>query len=363
MINWNQFTVDNGAINDLRELLFLAAYDDPDLDMILTTKTGVTNGKKLGYINDMGDVGTAGGGCNPTYTSVNITGIQKEWELGGWEIPKELCYEELENTIAEESMNTGTERADLQGTPYWDLVLMPLLERAIREMFWRISWFGDKNAKNIADGGILKAGIDPKLFTMCDGLWKRLQTIIAANPNQQTIVTANTAVEKVNTTDTITYNAQKNAVREAGYAIKLFDTLLSDADSRIFDDPNSAIFCTNSLFKALRADIVERYGRTTMPFENVASGITLSQYDGRKIIALDIWDRMIGKYEDTGTALNCPHRAIVCSPGNLFVGTNDTDKIANLSITFNDKDRKNYIYAASKIGTLVGEDALVQVAI
>ena len=72
---------------------------------------------------------------------------------------------------------------------------------------------------------------------------------------------------------------------------------------------------------------------------------------------------MIKKYEDTGTALNCPHRAIVCSPDNLFVGTNDKDKIASLSVHFNDKDRKNYIYAASKIGTLVGEDELVQIAI
>lgn len=363
MINWNQFTVDNGAITDLRELLFLTVYDDPDIDLTIKNETGVYNGKKLGYINDMGDVGTAGGGCDPQYTSVNITGIQKEWELGGWEIAKEVCYEELENTIAESSMNTGTDRAYLQDTPYWDTVLMPLLERAMREMFWRIVWFGDKDAKNLADGGILKAGINPKLFSMCDGLWKRLQAIIAANPKQQTLITANVATESVNSTDTVTYNAQKAAVRESGYAIKLFDTMLSDADSRIFDDPSSAIFCTTTLFKALRTDIVERYGRTTMPFENVATGITLSEYDGRKIIALDIWDRMIGKYEDNGTGLNLPHRAVVCSPNNLFVGTDDTDKIAKLRITFNDKDQKNYIYAASKIGTLVGEDALIQVAI
>ena len=354
MINWNQFTVDNGAITDLRELLFLTVFDDPDIDLTVTTKTGVTNGEKLGYINDLGDVGEKGGGCDPTYTSVNITGVQKEWELGGWEIPKELCYEDLENTIAESSLNTGTEIAYLQDTPYWDVILMPLLEKAIREMFWRIVWFGDKDAKNIADGGILKAGIKPSLFTMCDGLWKRLQAIIAANNKQRTIIAAN---------EETTYQAQKSGLLTPGTAIKIFDTLLSDADSRIFDDDKSAIFCTNSLFKALRTDIVERYGRTTMPFENAGAGITLSEYDGRPIYAIDIWDRMIAKYEDTGTALTCPHRAIVCSPENLFVGTNDKDKIANLSISFNDKDRKNYLSAASKIGTLVGEDELIQVAI
>ena len=354
MINWNQFTVDNGAITDLRELLFLTVYDDPDIDLTIKNETGVTNGKKLGYIDSMGDVGEARSGCDPQYSKVNVTGIQKEWELGDWEIAKEICYDELENTIAEDSLNTGTDRAYLQDTPYWDQVLMPLLEKAMKEMFWRIVWFGDKDAKNIADGGILKAGINPKLFNMCDGLWKRLQAIIAANPNQHTEIAANAAT---------TYLDQKNGILVPGPAIKIFDTLLADADSRIFDKPGSAIFCTNSMFKALRTDLVERYGKTTMPFENVATGITLSEYDGRTIIALDIWDRLIKKFEDTGTALNCPHRAIVCSPDNLFVGTNDKDKIASLSVHFNDKDRKNYIYAASKIGTLVGEDELVQVAI
>lgn len=354
MINWNQFTVDNGAITDLRELLFLTVYDDPDIDLTIKNETGVTNGKKLGYIDSMGDVGEARSGCDPQYGKVNVTGIQKEWELGDWEIAKEICYDELENTIAEDSLNTGTDRAYLQDTPYWDQVLMPLLEKAMKEMFWRIVWFGDKDTKNIADGGILKAGINPKLFNMCDGLWKRLQAIIAANPNQHTEIAANAAT---------TYLDQKNGILVPGTAIKIFDTLLADADSRIFDKPGSAIFCTNSMFKALRTDLVERYGKTTMPFENVATGITLSEYDGRTIIALDIWDRLIKKFEDTGTALNCPHRAIVCSPDNLFVGTNDKDKIASLSVHFNDKDRKNYIYAASKIGTLVGEDELVQVAI
>lgn len=354
MINWNQFTVDNGAITDLRELLFLTVYDDPDIDLTIKNETGVTNGKKLGYIDSMGDVGEARSGCDPQYSKVNVTGIQKEWELGDWEIAKEICYDELENTIAEDSLNTGTDRAYLQDTPYWDQVLMPLLGKAMKEMFWRIVWFGDKDAKNIADGGILKAGINPKLFNMCDGLWKRLQAIIAANPNQHTEIAANAAT---------TYLDQKNGILVPGTAIKIFDTLLADADSRIFDKPGSAIFCTNSMFKALRTDLVERYGKTTMPFENVATGITLSEYDGRTIIALDIWDRLIKKFEDTGTALNCPHRAIVCSPDNLFVGTNDKDKIASLSVHFNDKDRKNYIYAASKIGTLVGEDELVQVAI
>ena len=361
-MNFSQFTVDNGAIRDLGELLFLTVFNDPEIERVLTISTGVYNGQKLGYIDDMGDVGKNKSGCSPTYDNINITGVEKEWALGPWQIAKHICYTELENTIAKYSLNTGTEIAYLPDTPYWNDVLVPLLQRAMVEMFWRIAWFGDTDAKNVADSGLLTTGVDKTLFTMADGLWKRLKAITATNAHQLTTIEANTTKD-TSATPKVTYASQKAAIRKEGVAIGIVDDMLSDADSRIFDKPGSAIFCTNSMFKALRTDLVERYGKTTMPFENVATGITLSEYDGRTIIALDIWDRLIKKFEDTGTALNCPHRAIVCSPDNLFVGTNDKDKIASLSVHFNDKDRKNYIYAASKIGTLVGEDELVQVAI
>lgn len=361
MINWTQFTVDNGAITELRELLFETVYNDPDIDLVISNETGVSNGKKLGRIYSMGEVGTNHSGCSPTYENINIQGVEKTWELGSWEIAKHICYEELENTIVEESMNTGTERAYLADTPYWDTVLMPLLEKAIKEMFWRIAWFGDKDAKNIANGGNITAGFDPKLFNMCDGLWKRIFAIMTANPGQRVSIAANVATEKINNADTVTYKAQKEAIRQSGAAIKVFDELLSEADSRIFDQ-GGIIMTTNSLFKALRND-VKNLHNLQLPLEAVQNGISLSSYDGHDIIVLDVWDRLIKKFENNGTALNNPFRALCVSPENLFVGTNDTDKIASLDVNFNNETRYNNIYAASKIGTLVGEDALIQVAI
>jgi len=354
MINWNEFTVSNHAISDLRELLFLSVFNDPDIDLTVTTKTGVKNGGKLGLIDSLGDVGLNHRGCSPDYSSVEITGIEKEWALGAWEIAKHICYTELEDTIAEDSLNTGTERAYLEDTPYWDIVLMPLLQKAIKEMFWRIVWFGDVDASNISDGGSITDGVNLSLFNMCDGLWKRILTIIAANPSQQTVIAANSES---------TTTAQKAAIRTSGVAVGIFDDLLSDADSRIFDKPDACILTTNFLYKALRNDLVDKYGKYSMPLEQLAAGIQLSQYDGVKILVLDIWDRLIKKFESNGTKLNCPHRAIVCSPSNLFVGTNDKDKIASLRVTFNDETNYNNIYAASMIGTLIGEDDLVQVAI
>lgn len=89
----------------------------------------------------------------------------------------------------------------------------------------------------------------------------------------------------------------------------------------------------------------------------------LSEYDGHKIVVLDIWDRLIRKFEDNGTTLNCPHRAVLCSPSNLFVGTSDKQRLASLTVKFDDRKRDNFIFAESNLGTIIGEDELVQVAI
>lgn len=360
-MNFEQFTVDNGAIRDLSELLFTSLYNDPDLERLFTMMPNVVNGKKLGYLDSMGDVGVPGGGCDPKYTKIDITGIEKTWDLGKWRIPKTICYEDLEDTLAKYGMNTGTEAADITNTPYFDKVLQPLLQKAITEMFWRLVWFGDKDAKNVSNNGIDETGggtvtdtINPNLLTSCNGFWKKLLAIIAANPAQKTEIAANSAASKV---------LQKTGIRASGVAIGIVDNLLSDADSRIFDYTDHAIMMTSSLFKALRNDVVDKYGKTTMPFEAVSAGFGLSQYDGHPIIVLDIWDRLIRKFFDNGTTIDCPHRALLASPSNLFCGTSDKKRLASLTVKFDDRKRDNFIFAESDLGTIVGEDELVQVAI
>jgi len=361
MINFKNFTVDNDAIRDLSELMFLSTFNDPDLEVVCTTETGVYDGKKLGYIDSLGDVGKNASGCSPTYENINVTGIEKTWELGDYQIPLKICYEDLENTIAKYSLNTGTDESEIIGTAYWNDIVIPLLTRAMKEMLWRIAWFGDKDANNIADSGLLTAGVNKNLFTMADGFWKRLKAITTTNPHQLTTIAANTT-KNLDTTPKITYKSQKDAIRGEGVAVGIVDSMLSDADSRIFDKPDHAIFMTNSLFKALRND-VKRLHNLQLELNMVTAGIQLSSYDGHPVVVCDIWDRMIKKYEDNGTSLNCPHRAVVTSASNLFIGTSDKDAIAKTDITFDHVTRLNHIFAASKIGTLVGEDELVQVAL
>lgn len=352
MIDFSQFTLNNNGVKNLAEVLFTTAFKESELFDICTPATNVENGKKLDYVDSMGPVGKSGRKCHPEYSQVEIKGLEKEWKLDDWNIAKEICYKELENTIAKWSLNTGTSKDDLTTTEFWNKILTPLLDKALTNFYWRVAWFNDKNAKNISDGGTITDGVDIDLMNITDGLWKRLSAIFANNTKQRTIIAANAEA---------TYATQKSAIKTAGVALDIFDDILSNADSRIAAN-GGVIHVTNSLYQAFRRDYSKAY-KETIPFMEVAEGVNLPSYDGIPVKPIMEWDTLITEYQNDGTKLDSPHRAVFCSPDNLFVGTSANTTFAEFDTGFQTKERVNFMYAASDIGTLVGEDALVHVAI
>lgn len=81
-LDFEKLTPSNQAVQDLRELMELTVFQNEDLARFMTFVPNVTNGKKVGFVGEMEDVGKSGGGCNPTYKSVKIAAAEKEWELG-----------------------------------------------------------------------------------------------------------------------------------------------------------------------------------------------------------------------------------------------------------------------------------------
>lgn len=351
MIDFSQFTLNNQGVMDLNKVLFTTAFLESNLFDTCTSQTGVKDGEKLDFVDNMGEVGIAGRKCDPEYTGVTIKGLEKEWALGDWNIAKKICYKTLESTIAKWSLNTGTSREDLTNTDFWNKILLPLLDKALGDFYWRAAWFGDTAAKNVGSSGVITAGVDVNLFKMNDGLFKRLFAICAANASKHTTIAANSKT---------TTAAQKSDIKGAGVALGILDNMLSDADSRIAAN-GGMLMMTNSLYQAFRRDYAQAY-KDTIPFMEVADGVKLPHYDGIPVKPVMEWDNLITKYENDGTKLNNPHRAVFASKDNLFVGTSAKSQLADFDVTFDKITRNNYMYAASNVGTLVGEDDLVQVA-
>ena len=153
ILDFSKLTPDNQAVKDLKDLIELTVFQNEDMERFMTFMPKVTNGKKGGFIGEMEDVGIAGSGCDPTYQKVAIAAAQKVWEIGDWQVPLEMCYEDLENTIAKYCLKTGTNIADLTSTEYMDGIVLPKLTEAMMKMLWRFTWFGDKDAANVESSG------------------------------------------------------------------------------------------------------------------------------------------------------------------------------------------------------------------
>lgn len=351
---WEQIknlTPSNGAIMSLKELLIMTNFVDEDLEKFFTFRQNVVQGQKLGWTGEMEDVGWAGASCNPTYRNAAIAAAEKTWEIGDWSIPLKWCYEELEGTIAEYCLKTGTDIADLTSTEYLDDIVMPALDLAIKRMFWRFIWFGDKDAQNVGTGQITD-GVDVELFKPCNGFWKQLFAIGAANEGQHTTIAAN---------NESSFALQRSKIRESGVAIGIFDSMFDNADSRIAAMDGAGVFCTKSLTDALAKDLKREY-KLILEWNQVFDGLDVTECDGNTIYRVSIWDRFIQKYQNNGTKLNMPHRAVFGSPKQLFVGSPAKQIISDLRVWFNEDERVNKAYSCGKLGCLVGEDNLFQLA-
>lgn len=338
-------------VKDLKELIPLTIDQDEDFNKYTTLKK-VKNGDPVAFIGDMDDVGVAGGGCDPVYQEVGIVNSQKRWELGDWNIPIKICYEALKGTIAEYTLKTGTEIGDLTSTEFMSYIIRPALERQMMRMIWRFGWFGNKDAKNIADGGVLTADVKKELFTTCDGLFKRIFAQCAGNSKQLTAIEANAKT---------TFAEQKGAMLVQGVATGIVDAMLMDADSRITADSGSIILMTKYMADALHWDVKKTY-HEQMEWTTIFDGFDVAKYDGVNIARISIWDRFIGAYENSGTKLNLPYRMVFGNIKQFMVGTDQDALISDLDVWFERKERRNYIYAQGKIGTSLLEDDMFHAA-
>lgn len=346
----NNLVLEEKDVNNLRELINLTVLQDEDYAKF-TRIVSAKEGEPLGFIGDMNDVGWTGGGCKPEYKNFTIANGKKVWDLGAWQIPLEMCYTDVEGTVAEYTLKTGTEIGDLTGTDFLNLIVRPALERQVKRMFWRMGWFGDKNTQHISDGGIITNTADLSLLTTTDGFFKRIFAQGASNAGQVTAIAANAKA---------TTSEQKSTMLVKGVATGLVDSVLMDADARIGEN-GGVLMMTKAMADSLAWDMKRTYN-ATIQWETLFDGFDVGTYDGVQVARIGIWDQMIRAYENGGTKLNKPYRIVYGNPQNFVTGIPSGSIASDLDIFFDRKSRTTNIFATGKIGTNLVEDDMFHAA-
>lgn len=364
-LNFAKLTPDNGAVRDLKELIFLAVTSVDKLGALFNFMPGQDDGKKIGLIGQFGLLGKASTGCTPSYGNDLAAASEKTWDIKEWEIAEQLCYADLSATLAKIAMKKGTQVADLTGTDYVDSILMPLLEDAVTRTVLRLALFGDTAASTYNSStntsGTIKAGTSADYFKVTDGLWKRIFDGVAKGAGKEGYITR-VAVDANSKT---TIALQKEAMKGAGVATGILDDLISGAPMQLRQAPDQVIYLTQAFADALSADIRANNKGSELQWNAIFNGVTEAKYNGVAVRAISFQDEIIQAYLQNTTnaaAYDKPFRAIYTIKDNLLVGTESDSEIADIDAWFDKTAQKNYILCRDTLGTLVADENLIAVA-
>jgi len=338
-------TVNNQATQSLRELLWKEGLKFGSLAQTVTMDFGIKDGQYLAWLGDMEPVGLPTAGCGVNWQASKIPAGEKRWKLGRYDVAEQLCYMDLENTVAKWARNTGTNIGDLTDTDYMSVVVEPRLKKAMQEMLWRLVWFGDLDADNISEGGIITAAVNPELFKINDGLFKRLYALTTSGTSKRVSIAANTEA---------TYAEQRTEIEKPGVARGIFDAIIDDAPFDLMQKSDKVLLSTYALAQALRKDIRSTQCCNDKAWDMIFSGwpnVLGIEYNGHKIMALPEWDAMIQAFENTTTKLVNPYRAVYAGKDSLLAGFESNNELPYLETWFDRKDQLNYILAKDSLGT------------
>lgn len=355
LIDVTDLTFNGEEIKAVSEAVFESAFSKPELTKFHSVVNGIVAKKQIAILGRLGGlVGKGTGACDPASATNAIVNTEKFWNPAVVSDRFESCWTDLKETFFLYGTKKGIEKSDLTGTDFLNFV-EELVADAIQEAIYRIAWFGDTLAENVVDGGVITNGTDLAYFNKIDGFWKQIQAIAVADTARLTTDLASKngqasfALQAFNSTDT-TNKVVSNCLQNLRFG----------ADYRLREQAGLVYVVTQS--------VADQYERELLAYnvafttERLENGITLLKSGGIEVYSFNLWDRIIRAYYSNGTKYYLPHRALLVTPSNLQVGTEEVTAMSGMDIFNDKKSKKNFIDFAFNIDAKVVLDYEIQVA-
>lgn len=334
-LDLSQFSFGVEEVRDINTLVFDALLEAPELGAIHNIFTGIRANKEIGFITEGGLVGKKGQGCDPVPHDFQIGTRKVTWNPVSWEVFIKECAKDLDQTAALYCRNTGTNIHNLENTDYMAIVV-EVLSKAVKKFFIRILWFGDVDAANVADGGLITNGVDIEYFDLLDGYFKQLQVAVTSKGELLVTIAQNDKTSK---------NAQMELSGEDAYSI--LEKMYFAAPIAMRSSGKMRFLVTQSVADGYTKYLQGKNLEST--YKNTVDGLSALKFQGVDVIPMPIWDEMIQSYQDKGATFYKPHRAVLIEQANLGVGLPTEEELENVDVWYDKTKRHNYMLAAGEI--------------
>jgi len=344
-IDINSLSINPEEAKSLSQAIFEKAVVSSKLNKNHLILTGVKYDEQIPFLGNLGLVGEAQTSCSITAEgSVAIT--DKTWmpKLVGFRLSH--CATDLDANF-----KLFVRKANASG---WfdetdDEVMKFLTMRsvdAVDAMVKRFVWFGDTDADNVADGGVITNGVDVKKFNAIDGIFKQIFEDVAGGKSKVTI--SENAV-----------SGTTQMVLGESTALETLRALYNTIDPRAFNS-ELKYYITRSLSNNLWDYLEDKSLGFTVQY--AVDGTSSFSYRGIPIEVMSEWDINLAANEVSGSTINKPHRALLTAPSNIPVGLLDEDSLTNIESFYDKTERKNYVDALVKMDVKVLESYMYAVA-
>ena len=346
LIDTADLTLNPQEALSVSEVVFEQVYNKPLLSRAHDVRTGIQMKTQIPIFGLLGAVGKASSGCTPNSSSEKINLTEKYYDPALIDFRLTHCQNDVSQLFKlwkkSRVANKTWEEVD-------NAMMAFLADRTVDaayEAILRISSFGDKLADNVADGGYITAGVDPTFFTMINGLW---QQIFA-----DATITRYTIPENAEATEAL------QLALATDRALNMFRYLYNNIDSRAHTVGGLTFQVTRSLTNNWEDYLEDKsLGFTLQVAED---GKREFRYRGIPIIIRDDWDKNIRAYNDLGTTLLYPHRAILTPISNIPIATSDEGSMTSLDSFYDKVTKSHYIDVAFYLDCVLLQKSLLAVA-
>lgn len=354
IFNPEDLTFNGEEIKALSEAVFESAFSKPSIELFHGVATGIVVKKQIAILGQLeGMVGLGSGGCDPTSATNQISASQKYWNPEVVSDRLEQCWDTLKETFWAWGLKKGVQKPDLTGTDFFNYI-QEVLADAVLEAVFRLVWFGDTTADNVADGGILTNGINPAYFTKIDGAWKQIFAIVAANSARKTSTTLTTR----NAAASYALQAFTDQDTTDMVVTKALQKVRFGADLRLRERTDLVYIVTQSVADQYELELINANRAYTT--ERLENGIMMLKSAGIEVIAFSLWDRIIQNYLNNGTKYSNPHRMLLTTKTNVQVGVEEVANLSEFDVFYDKKSKKNFIDFQFSLDAVVVQNELVQ---
>lgn len=359
-INNGTFTFNPEELKDWSRVINELTFGDPELNSVHVVEQGIKHQEQIVFAGRIGALGKKiAANCVPNEIS-GVTLTEKFWDPVFEDFRLKHCstdVDQQDKLVNQMSRMNPDYFTVIEGSQ--SVIGNFLVERvlsAIKENLWFKIWFDRKDASVFGAGSgseNFTVGTDLDYWNGFDGIFYQIyqEANLASGGKYYSDALASRNGQA-------SYAAQELVANEAIDAMK---AVYNKADSRLRQRTDAKFLVTRSVYDGLVNDLegIQNTGGFTQTNED---GIMVLRYRGIMVTMMDVWDRFIDEYQNSGTAYDLPHRIVYTVADNIPVGTLADGDFGKVDAFYDRYNKVNVIDGEYSLDSKLLEDYLTCVA-